>query len=564
MPDIVLATLNAKYIHASFGLRYLMANLGGLREQACMAEFHINQTPLEITEAILLHEPRIVGFGVYIWNVEQTTEVVALLKRIRPELIIILGGPEVSYETDGQEIVALADHVITGEADVKFAEVCRQLLEDRRPRLSWQTGLWPVETAGDGCLPGQPGRLSPKIIPAELPTLTSLASPYDFYTDEDLAHRVVYVEASRGCPFTCEFCLSSLDVPVRAFPLDGFLAAMQRLLDRGATQFKFVDRTFNLHLPTSMGILQFFLDRWRDGLFLHFEMIPDRLPEQLRALIKKFPPGAVQFEVGIQTFDDATSKNISRRQNLERLADNLRFLREETGVHVHADLIVGLPGEGMESFGRGFDRLVALGPQEIKVGILKRLRGTPIIRHDAEFAMRYAPHPPYEILATRDISFPDMQRMRRFARYWDLVANSGNFSKTLTLLWDGGVSNQSGKVISNQSDAAPRAALITDSLITEHCPSPFASFLRFSDWLHATLRRTHQIALQTIAQALFDFLTGENGADRATVAAALQADWRRTPGREALTIRGMPAAPAPLKPAAIRTARRQARHTQVL
>ena len=559
MPDIVLATLNAKYIHASFGLRYLMANLGGLRERACMAEFHINQTPLEITEAILLHEPRIVGFGVYIWNVEQTTEVVALLKRIRPELIIILGGPEVSYETDGQEIVALADQVITGEADVKFAEVCSQLLEDRRPRLSWQTGLWPVETAGDGCLPGQPGRLSSKIIPAELPTLTSLASPYDFYTDEDLAHRVVYVEASRGCPFTCEFCLSSLDLPVRAFPLDAFLSAMQRLLDRGATQFKFVDRTFNLHLPTSMGILQFFLDRWRDGLFLHFEMIPDRLPEQLRALIRKFPPGAVQFEVGIQTFDDATSKNISRRQNLERLADNLRFLREETGVHVHADLIVGLPGEGMESFGRGFDRLVALGPQEIQVGILKRLRGTPIIRHDAEFAMRYAPHPPYEILATRDISFPDMQRMRRFARYWDLVANSGNFSKTLTLLWGGGVSNQSGKVISNQSDAAPG-----DTLITDHCPSPFASFLRFSDWLHATLRRTHQIALQSIAQGLFDFLTVENHADPATVAAALEADWRRTPGREALTIRGMPAAPAPLKPAAIRTARRQARHTQVL
>ena len=566
MPDIVLATLNAKYIHASFGLRYLMANLGGLRERACMAEFHINQTPLEITEAILLHEPRIVGFGVYIWNVEQTTEVVALLKRIRPELIIILGGPEVSYETDDQEIVALADHVITGEADVKFAEVCRQLLEDRRPRLSWQTGLWPVETAGDCCLPGQAGRLSSKIIPAELPTLTQLASPYDFYTDEDLAHRVVYVEASRGCPFTCEFCLSSLDLPVRTFPLDGFLAAMQRLLDRGATQFKFVDRTFNLHLPTSMGILQFFLDRWRDGLFLHFEMIPDRLPEQLRALIRKFPPGAVQFEVGIQTFDDATSKNISRRQNLERLADNLRFLREETGVHVHADLIVGLPGEGMESFGRGFDRLVALGPQEIQVGILKRLRGTPIVRHDAEFAMRYAPHPPYEILATREISFPDMQRMRRFARYWDIVANSGQFATTLPMLWEFGfqisdfrLDEASGKLGAGES--ADQSEIRNQK---SEIASSFASFLRFSDWLHATLRRTHQIALQTIAQGLFDFLTGENGADRATVAAALQADWRRTPGREALTIRGMPAAPAPLKPAAIRTARRQARHTQVL
>jgi radical SAM superfamily enzyme YgiQ (UPF0313 family) len=562
MPDIVLATLNAKYIHASFGLRYLMANLGGLRERARIAEFHINQTPLEITEAILLHEPRIVGLGVYIWNVAQTTELVALLKRIRPELIVILGGPEVSFETEGQEIVELADHVITGEADLKFAEVCTTLLDATATPL-------------------------PKVIPAELPPLDRLASPYDFYTDEDLAHRVVYVEASRGCPFTCEFCLSSLDVPVRAFPLDAFLAAMQRLLDRGATQFKFVDRTFNLHLPTSMGILQFFLDRWRDGLFLHFEMIPDRLPEQLRALIKKFPAGAVQFEVGIQTFDDATSKNISRRQNLARLEDNLRFLREETGVHVHADLIVGLPGEGMEIFGRGFDRLVALGPQEIQVGILKRLRGTPIIRHDAEFAMRYAPHPPYEILATRDISFPDMQRMRRFARYWDIVANSGQFATTLPMLWDCGlrIADCGLEEASEKCGAGEAAAQSAIRNSQSAIASPFAAFLRFSDWLHATLRRTHQIALQTIAQSLFDFLTVENHADPATVAAALEADWRRTPGREALVLRGAESGKRKVesgeeeaahpsgvrsphsaleKPAAIRTARRQARHSQAL
>ncbi len=344
---------------------------------------------------------------------------------------------------------------------------------------------------------------------------------------------MIYVEASRGCPFTCEFCLSSLDIPVRAFPLDAFLASMQRLLDRGATQFKFVDRTFNLHLPTSMGILTFFLDRWREGLFLHFEMVPDRLPEQLRALIRRFPQGAVQFEVGIQTFDDTTSKNISRRQNLDRLEDNFRFLREQTGVHIHADLIVGLPGEGMESFGRGFDRLVRLGPQEIQVGILKRLRGTPIVRHDAEYAMIYAPQPPYEILATRDIAFPDMQRMRRFARYWDLVANSGNFTTTLMLLWQDGA-------------------------------SPFAQFLRFSDWLRITLNRTHMIALHVIAQSLFDFLTQEMAVDRELAATTLQADWHRAPSREALTLRGMTAKPAPVKPAALRAARRQARHTQAI
>jgi len=514
MSDIVLATLNAKYIHASFGLRYLMANLAELRDRACMMEFVINQQPLEIVEAILAREPRIVGFGIYIWNVEQTTEVVALLKQIRPELIVILGGPEVSYETEGQEIVALADHVITGEAEVKFAELCRSLLNNEASMANDEKGTGAVSYSS-----------FPKIIAAELPPLAQLASPYELYTDEDLKNRVIYVEASRGCPFTCEFCLSSLDIPVRAFPTDAFLASMQRLLDRGATQFKFVDRTFNLHLPTSMSILQFFLDRWREGLFLHFEMVPDRLPEQLRALIQKFPRGAVQFEVGIQTFDEATSKNISRRQNLTRLEDNFRFLREETGVHIHADLIVGLPGEGIEIFGRGFDRLVRLGPQEIQVGILKRLRGTPIVRHDEDYGMIYAPHPPYEILSTRDIPFPDMQRMRRFARYWDIVANSGHFTSTLKLLW--------------RDDA-----------------SPFAEFLRFSDWLNATLRRTHQIALGVIAQALFDFLVQESGMDAELVASTLEGDWHRTPSREALNLRGRSLSAK----TSVRGAKRQARH----
>src|SRR5207249_1241801 len=171
-------------------------------------------------------------------------------------------------------------------------------------------------------------------------------------------------------------------------------------------------------------------ERLGPGLFLHFEMIPDRLPEALRGTIAKFPPGTLQFEVGIQTFNEEVAARISRRQENARLADNLRFLREHTGVHVHADLIVGLPGEDVESFAAGFDRLVALRPQEIQVGMLKRLRGTPIVRHDLEFAMAYSPHAPYEILQTRDIDFAMMQRMRRFSRYWDLVANSGNFLGT--------------------------------------------------------------------------------------------------------------------------------------
>ena len=250
-----------------------------------------------------------------------------------------------------------------------------------------------------------------------------------------MAHRLIYVEASRGCPFSCEFCLSSLDIPVRQAPLPALLSHLQRLLDRGVRQFKFVDRTFNLNLETARTILEFLLERHQPGRFFHFEMVPDRLPDALRELIARFPAGALQFEVGVQTFNAEVAARISRRQDYARLEDNFRFLREQTGVHIHADLIVGLPGESLESFAAGFDRLIALGPHEIQVGILKRLRGTPIVRHDAEWQMVYSPHPPYEILQNRLIDFRQMQKLRRFARYWDLVGNSGNFVETTPLIW---------------------------------------------------------------------------------------------------------------------------------
>jgi len=470
MPDIVLTTLNAKYIHAAFGLRYLLANLGPLRPRAALAEFDINQRPLDIAGALLAREPKIIGFGVYIWNVAPTTEVVAVIKRVRPEVCVILGGPEVSYECDAQPIVSLADYVITGEADLAFAEVCGQ----------WLAG----------------GRPTEKIIAAPLPALDQLVLPYEAYTEADVAHRIIYVEASRGCPFSCEFCLSSLDIPVRQFPLDPFLAQLERLLHRGVTQFKFVDRTFNLNLEVSRAILEFLLERYRSGHFFHFEMVPDHLPESLRALIVKFPPGALQFEVGVQTFNPAVAERIRRRQNYAKLEENLRFLRRQTGVHVHADLIVGLPGESLESIAAGFDRLIALGPQEIQVGILKRLRGTPIVRHDAEWLMIYNPQAPYEMLQNRLLDFVTMQQMRRFARYWDLVGNSGNFVETTPLIWGGG--------------------------------SPFAGFLRWSEWLHAQVGRADGIALLRLASLLFTYLTTELRLPPVVTAETLSHDWQRS------------------------------------
>ena len=532
MPDIVLSTLNAKFIHAAFGLRYLLANLGELKPRACLLEFDINQRPLDIAELLLAQNPRIVGLGVYIWNVVETTEVVAALKRIRPDLIVILGGPEVSYEVDQQEIVRLADHVITGEADLKFAEVCGALLQVgkgagekvREGEAEVQRTVSPLPTFSPAHLP--------KIIPADLPTFDRLTLPYDLYTDDDLRNRVVYVEASRGCPFTSEFCLSSLDIPVRAAALDPFLDAMQRLLDRGLRQFKFVDRTFNLNLAVSRRILEFFLERMTPGLFVHFEMIPDRLPEQLREIIAKFPPGALQFEVGIQTFNPETAKHISRRNDFSKLADNFAYLRGHTGVHIHADLIAGLPGETLESFAAGFDRLIALRPQEIQVGILKRLRGTPIIRHDAAFAMRYGAVPPYEILCNRDLDFPTMQRLRRFAKFWDLVGNSGNFVETTPLLWApvGRASSPGQSTANIEHPTSNNEHPSEDSpLPGGDCrpPSPFWALWNLSDFLHRTLGRQHGIALPRLAEALFTFLTAERSLDRELVGRTVWRDWQR-------------------------------------
>jgi radical SAM superfamily enzyme YgiQ (UPF0313 family) len=507
--DIVLTTLNAKYIHAAFGLRYLLANLGDLRSSAALVEFDINQRPLDIVETLFTRDPKIIGFGVYIWNVAPTTEVVAAIKRLRPEIKIILGGPEVSYETESQPIVRLADHVITGEADLKLAEVCGVLLERRAPSRQVTAIIHRAETVLGAPLP--------KIIPAEVPDFANIILPYDLYTDNDLAHRIIYVEASRGCPFTCEFCLSSLDIPVRQVPLPAFLGKMQKLLDRGVKQFKFVDRTFNLNVATSKTILEFFLARHQPGHFYHFEMVPDRLPAELREVIAKFPPGTLQFEVGIQTFNPEVGTLISRRQNYERLTDNFKFLRRETGVHIHADLIVGLPGETLESFAAGFDQLVALGPQEIQVGILKRLRGTPIVRHDSEWRMIYNPDPPYEILQNRLVDFATMQRLRRFARYWDMVGNSGNFVETAPLIWST-VGRDSGRA---DVENVPRLAG------TLAPPSPFHTFLCWSDWLHARVKRTDSIALLRLMELLFEFLTSKLQLDAKFVAETLWRDYKR-------------------------------------
>lgn len=466
---IILSTLNARYIHSALGLRYLYANLDELQQQASIFEFTIDARPIDIAEKLLKLNPRIIGFGVYIWNIEQTTQVVALIKKLSPQTIVVLGGPEVSYETENQSIVRFADYVITGNADLEFAVFCQSIFDGKKP--------------------------ANKIIQSNYPKLEDINFPYKYYSRKDIESRVLYVEASRGCPFKCEFCLSALDKTAWPFNLDSFLQEMEELYNRGARQFKFVDRTFNLKIDSTIRILQFFLDRLDDNLFLHFELIPDHLPDNLKSVIQQFPAGALQFEIGIQTFNPGVQKLISRKQDNEKTKNNISWLRKETETHLHTDLIAGLPGEDIESFATGFNLLYALNPHEIQVGILKRLKGTPIIQHTEPFNMVYNPNPPYNILSTRDIDFLSMQSISRFARYWDLVANSGRFPATIKLLMG---------------------------------DKPFQRFMQFSEWLFETTEQTHRISLPKLFNLIHDALINEFEIEEELTVSALQQDFDRS------------------------------------
>jgi radical SAM superfamily enzyme YgiQ (UPF0313 family) len=473
--DILLSTLNARYMHTAFGLRYLYANLGELQPEAEIVEFTIQERPLNMAEKLLSFQPRVIGFSVYIWNVAEIHDTVALIKQIAPDIIIVLGGPEVSHHPDLPAVCELADYVISGQGEQSFRQLCEQVLDDSAPEAK--------------LIEGQPMKLD------------EIALPYRFYNDEDIRNRLIYVEASRGCPFKCEFCLSALDKTATPFPLEAFLQEMDQLWQRGVRNFKFIDRTFNLKVSTSTRILEFFLERMSKDLYLHFELVPDNLPEKLKAVLKQFPPQSLQFEIGIQTFDPEIQTRISRKQNNDKTRDNIRWLREHTGAHLHTDLIFGLPGDTLDNFADSFNQLVSLNPHEIQLGILKRLRGAPLNRHNDPYDLRFNPQPPYNILSTSSVDFMTMQRVNRFARFWDMIGNSGRFINTLPL------------ILGEQ---------------------PFNRFMQLSDRLYELAGQSYKINLRRLFEMIYVVMTEELGIEPERVKAQLKLDYARA------NIKGVP------------------------
>ncbi len=446
MRDIVLCTFNARYTHTSLGLRYLYANLKELQDRAVIKEFVINSQVADAVESVLSENPKIVGVGAYIWNANEVGEFVALLKKVAPHVVIVAGGPEASYFPHRVDF-SKSDYFVQGEGDVVFYELCRDLLNGHAPKE--------------------------KIIKAGIVDLSEIEMPYEYYSDEDVANRQCYVEASRGCPYSCEFCLSALDKKVRKIETDRFLKQMETLWDRGVRSFKFIDRTFNQGIGTANKLMDFFLSK-EPPYFIHFEVIPDNFPESIKRRIKEFPPASLQLEVGIQTLDPDISKNIYRKLNIDKIRKNLTFLENETQAHLHVDLIIGLPGESLEQFGRNLDLLYSMTKCEIQLGILKKLSGTTINRHDEIYGMVYSDKPPYDILQNSEIPFDMMQKIKRFTRFWDMVYNSGNFKKSATYLWrDGGV---------------------------------YDGFFAFSQWIYAQTESTWQISLDRLAHLVYRYV----------------------------------------------------------
>ncbi|WP_333804158.1 B12-binding domain-containing radical SAM protein [Sulfurospirillum sp.] len=472
MKEILLTTFNARYTHTSIAQRYLFANLEELQEKAKILEFVINSQVVDAAEEILSYQPKIVGIGAYIWNALEVQELIAILKKVAPHILIVLGGPEASHFPHRVDFSG-ADYIIQGEGDIAFYALCKKLLDGKTS--------------------------SERIIKSPMVNLSAIKLPYDYYTDHDIKNRYCYVEASRGCPFTCEFCLSSADKKVRDIEIERFIGELEKLWQRGVRNFKFIDRTFNLSIENATKLLDFFLSKTEE-YFVHFEVIPDHFPAVLREKIAKFPPAALQLEVGIQTLDPEISKNIHRRLNIPKIEENLAFLQQQTHAHLHVDLIIGLPGESLEGFGRNLDKLYSLTQCEIQIGILKKLSGTTISRHDEIYGMVYSNKPPYDILQNRLIPFKEMQKMKRFARFWDMVYNSGNFKRSAALLW------QEGKV--------------------------YNGFYAFSEWLYAQTESTWQISLDRLAQLIFRYLCEEMGHDEESIKAMLIDDIMTVRGRK--------------------------------
>ena len=439
----MLSTLNARYSHSSLALRYLRSYCrqrfdagASPRPEIRLAEYTINEPVDFVLGELCRLEPDLLGLSVYIWNLHPTLVLCSKLKKVAPRTFIVLGGPEVSG--DAEQL--LRDHpsldvVVSGEGEETFWELVRELL--RRPENPDFSPISGLAFRQHGQVVANP--------PRRLMTdLDQIPSPYQEMAvqegeREELRDRVVYFESSRGCPYECIYCLSSRQPGVRYFSLPRVKADLEALVEAGMSKIKLVDRTFNCRPDRAHEIWEYLIERhhqdprWRRVKF-HFEIGGDRLNRESQAILKRVPAGFFEFEIGVQSTNRDTLRAIRRRMDWEKLRQAVKELRQYDRIHLHLDLIAGLPCEDYSSFRRSFNDVYALRPHRLQLGFLKLLKGTEMREAADRYSYRYSDYPPYEVLGHCQLSFREILRLRTIEDLLEKYYNSGRFNNSLAFL----------------------------------------------------------------------------------------------------------------------------------
>ena len=417
---ILLTAINAKYIHSNLAIYSLRACAGEYKSQIELAEFTINNQKDYILEEIYKRKPDILCFSVYIWNLDYVESVAREFKKICPDTPVWVGGPEVSYEvedflTSHPEI----DGVMIGEGEETFREVCSYYAGNR--------GLDDIQ--------GIAYRDNNGIRVTESRAIMDMSRiPFCYDTMEDFSNRIIYYESSRGCPFSCSYCLSSVDKSLRFRDTELVKKELLFFINQKVPQIKFVDRTFNCNHAHAMEIWRFIKEHDNGVTNFHFEISADLINEEELKLISDMRPGLIQLEIGVQSTHEVTIKEIHRTMKLERLKEVVRAIQSGANVHEHLDLIAGLPYEDYDSFARSFDEIYELKPNQLQLGFLKVLKGSFMYDHAKEYGIIYHDRPPYEVLSTKWISFDDVLRIKKVEEMLEVYYNSGQFEITMKLM----------------------------------------------------------------------------------------------------------------------------------
>ncbi len=416
-----LATLNAKYIHTSLALRWLyVANKD--RFDISFREYTIKENIENIAQELSDTGSDVVGLSVYIWNVNHTKELVALLKERNPQLIIVLGGPEVMYEPEYFLQNWNIDYVIGGEGEFVLGELLA-VLESGKP----------VQIVGVS----SQDSISRVIVQADLEKLASLDSPYMLEEDRsEIGNKLVYFETSRGCPYQCQYCLSSLEKGVRYFPQEYIVENLRYLIESNAKQIKFLDRTFNLNKEHTHMVFDFLITNYRPNLSCQFEVYADLLKDETITYLNTYlPKNYFRFEIGIQSTYEPTNVAVKRKQDFPLLAGNVKKIMQGGKIDLHLDLIAGLPYETFDRFRKSFNDVFALGGKEVQLGFLKMLRGTNLRRFADKYGYKYDEDAPYEIEYNADISRVELDRIHEAEHALEKFWNSGRFVQTMEALF---------------------------------------------------------------------------------------------------------------------------------